>query len=304
MDRRRWNEWLSIATNIAVVAGIIILAIEIRQNSVALRSNVLQSVSTESNPLNLAIATDASMRETWVQGLRDPDGLTESQKLQLNATLHVWFNNAQTWYYQMQSGVLDEEIADGHWTTMATMHESFPGFRKYWESRAYSYTPDFRRFVEDEVFTRIPLEYTPGSVKTTSETTRHTDAIAAQLDKIYDVSTGTDFTDARAELHLQYFAEQPIVLPPGQQALVGRAAVAEFYRGVFADVEILENTYSDLSIAIHGDLATRQYVGKGTFRIAGEADPQTSVNKMTDVLIRRDGEWKTLVHLWSPVSSN
>ena len=108
MDRSRLNEWLTIATNVAVVIGIIILAIEIRQNSVALRFNVLQSVSTESNPLNLALATDASMRETWVLGLREPDSLTESQKLQLNATLHVWFNNAQNWYYQVRSGVLDE----------------------------------------------------------------------------------------------------------------------------------------------------------------------------------------------------
>lgn len=304
MDRNRLNEWLSIATNIAVVVGIIILAIEIRQNSVALRSNVLQSVSTESNPLNLAIATDASVRETWVQGLREPDSLTESQKLQLNATLHVWFNNAQNWYYQMRSGVLDEAIADGHWTTMATMHSSFPGFRNYWETRGYSYTPDFQDFVENEVFTKPPLEYSPGPIDGISDSTSDADAITAQLNDIYDLSTGTGTADAKVELHLQYFADQPTVLPPGQQALAGREAVSAFYKSVFAEVEIMDNGYSDLTITVHGNLATRQYVGTGTFRIAGQADPQTTVNQMTDVLIKDEGKWKTLVHSWSHVSTN
>ena len=189
------------------MAGIVILAIEIRQNSVALRSNVLQSVSNESNPLNLAIATDSSMRETWVRGLRDPRSLTESQRLQLNATLHVWFNNAQNWFYQMQSGVLDNEIADGHWTTMATMYNSFPGFREYWESRGYSYTPEFQTFVGEEVFTRQPLDYTPDPIGDTGNSSPDVDAITAQLDEIYAVSTAQGEANGLAEHHLRFFGD-------------------------------------------------------------------------------------------------
>ena len=300
LDNSRLNEWLSIATNVAVVAGIVILAIEIRQNSVALRSNVLQSVSTESNPLNLALATDASMRETWVRGLREPSSLSESQRLQLNATLHVWFNNAQNWFYQMRSGVLDYEIADGHWTTMATMYNSFPGFRQYWESRGYSYTPDFQEFVEKEVFTRAPLEYSPDPIGSDFASPTEVEAITEQLDGIYAISTGTGESDATAEHHLRFYAAEPTVMPPEQDPIVGHEAVSEFYRRVYAEVDILENSYSNLTINVQGDLATRRYIGSGSMKVTGESEVQMTVNQMTDILINVQGEWKTLIHSWSP----
>jgi ketosteroid isomerase-like protein len=199
----------------------------------------------------------------------------------------------------MQSGVLDKEIADGHWTTMATMQNSFPGFRSYWDSRGYSYTPQFQEFVETEVFTRAPLEYSPEPIGIPTEPSTDVAAITAQLKEIYAVSTGAEETGAMVERHLQFFAEQPTVLPPGQDALVGREAVSDFYRRIFAEVEILENRYSGLSISVHGDLATRQYIGVGTMRVNGHAESQTTENQMTDILIKDQGKWKTLIHSWS-----
>lgn len=299
MDRSRLKEWLTVATNIAVLAGIVILAIEIRQNSAALRTNVLQAVASESSPLNLALATDATMRETWIQGLSAPESLTESQKLQFNVTLHVWFSNAQNWYYQMQNGVLDEEVADGQWTTMATMHHLFAGFRHYWESRGYSYTPAFRSFVETEVFTRQPLDYVPNPFDGESLFTSETVAIADHLDRIYGLSTANGTVEAMTENQLRFFADQPTVQPPDQAAIVGRAAVTEFYRNIFEmGIEFVDISYAELSIVVQGNLATRRYVGTGVYKLAEEAEPQTAENQYFDVLTKENGEWKTLLHSW------
>lgn len=304
MDRSLLNEWLTIATNIAVLAGIIILAIEIRQNSTAIRSSVLQSVSNESSSLNLALATDSAMRETWTLGLRDPAALTESQKLQFNTTMHVWFANAQNWYYQARSGVLDEGIADGHWTTMATMRSTSPGFRRYWESRSYLYTPTFREFVEAEVFTREPLQTKIDSRDIESGTGSETRAIKDQLDDVYRVSLVDGTAETRLRSHLRFFADEPTVQPPGQPAIVGRDSVSDFYREIFeTGIQILENEYSELTIVIHGEIATRQYVGEGTFMTKELAAPQSTRNRYVDVLVKVEGEWKTLVHSWTPESS-
>lgn len=242
------------------------------------------------------------MRETWVLGLRDPMSLTEPQRLQLNATLHVWFNNAQNWFYQMKSGVLDSEIADGHWTTMATMYRSFPGFREYWESRGYSYTPEFQRFVKEEVFTRQPLDYTPDPLSESAEMSPEVKSITAQLNEIYAVSNTQGDADALAARHLRLLTDQPTVIPPGQDPIVGRDAVSDFYRQIFSEVEILENSYSNLSIDLKGNLATRSYVGSGTMRANGKTEWQTTKTQMTDVLIKDKGKWKTMIHSWSPLS--
>ena len=301
MDRSRLNEWLAIATNIAVLAGIIILAIEIRQNSTAIRSSVLQSVSNESTPLYLALATNSELRETWILGSADPSALTESQGLQSNTTMHVWFSNAQNWYSQALSGVLDEDIADGHWTTMATMHSTSPGFRQYWESRSYLYTPAFRRFVETEVFTRESIQSAANSSDRDSEAGAEMRAIKDQLDVLYRASLAEGTIETKLRNHLGFFAPEPTVQPPGQLPIVGQDAVSEFYREIFeSGIQVLENEYTALTIVVHGTTATRQYVGEGTFMAAGSAAPQSSKNRYVDLLVKVDGVWKTLVHSWEP----
>ncbi len=148
------NEWLTLLTSLAVIAGIVFLAIELRQNSVALRSNVLQSVTSELDPLNLALASDESMRTVWIKGLQHPTNLTESERLQFNVIMHVWVTSAQNWYLQEKSGVLSPEIADGQWVTMNIFNNTYPGFRDYWDTRGYVYTPGFRQFIERKVFAR------------------------------------------------------------------------------------------------------------------------------------------------------
>ena len=68
--------------------------------------------------------------------------------------MHVWFSSAQNWYFQQMNGVLSPEMADGQWVTMAIFNNTSPGFRDYWDTRSYLYTPAFRQFVESNVFSR------------------------------------------------------------------------------------------------------------------------------------------------------
>jgi ketosteroid isomerase-like protein len=301
LEKSRLNEWLSIATNLAVLAGLIILVVEIRQNSTAIRSGVLQAVTTESSPLNLALASDSALRETWILGMRNPGGLTESQRLQFNTIMHVWISNAQNWFIQSMSGVLDEEIADGHWTTMATMHSKSPGFKQYWETRSYLYTPTFREFVETEVFTRKPLLVAPDTTSRESVSEFEEQAITRQLDDIYRASLASGEVEERLRIQLRFFVEQPILQPPDQPAIVGHEAVSEFYSGIFASgVQILKNEYSELKIVVDGEIATRKYVGEGIFITSELTTPQSSRSRFFDVLIKENGEWRTLLHSWSP----
>lgn len=105
------------------------------------------------------------------------------------------------------------------------------------------------------------------------------------------------------ENQLRFFAKTPTIIRPNQVPLVGREAVADFYEDVFSSVKILENSYSDLVVVIQGDTATRRYVGTGVFVTADIAEPQTTVNQMVDVLVKENGEWRTLVHSWVPSSN-
>jgi hypothetical protein len=55
-------------------------------------------------------------------------------------------------------------------------------------------------------------------------------AITAQLDNIYALSLSKASADIMTSEQLQFFADQPTVVPPDQEPLAGRAAVTSFYQ--------------------------------------------------------------------------
>jgi hypothetical protein len=55
-------------------------------------------------------------------------------------------------------------------------------------------------------------------------------------------------------------------------------------------------------IDVHGEMATRRYIGTGAFRLAEQSEPVVVTNRYLDILIREDDEWKILLHSWVPVS--
>jgi hypothetical protein len=126
--------------------------------------------------------------------------------------------------------------------------------------------------------------------------------IAAQLIEIYNIPYSGLSTDEMADNHLRFFAEIPTILPANQAAIIGREPVADFYYGAYQGIEFVSNTYRDLVIVIHGDMATRRFIGTGIFRIAGQPDSVAANNRYLDVLVKEDDEWKILLHSWVPVS--
>jgi ketosteroid isomerase-like protein len=121
-------------------------------------------------------------------------------------------------------------------------------------------------------------------------------AITAQLDQIYELSLAEGAAAELTARQLEYFASLPSIIPPGQEPIIGRRAVADFYQAIFASIRVLENNYAQLEIKIEGNTAVRRYLGFGKLR---DGDTVMEVkSRITDVLIIENGEWKTLVHTW------
>jgi ketosteroid isomerase-like protein len=135
-----------------------------------------------------------------------------------------------------------------------------------------------------------------------SPSSSDSEAITTQLIEIYNIPYSGLSTDEMADNHLRFFAKDPTILPPNQSAIVGYQPIADLYYGAYQEIEFVSNTYRDLEIVVHGDMATRRFIGTGVFRIAGQPDPVTSKNRYLDVLVREDDEWKILLHSWVPVS--
>lgn len=135
-----------------------------------------------------------------------------------------------------------------------------------------------------------------------SPSSSESEAITTQLIEIYNIPYSGHSTDEMADNHLRFFAETPTILPANQAAIVGHKPVADFYYGAYQGIEFVSNTYRDLVIVVHGDMATRRFIGTGIFRIAGQLDPVAANNRYLDVMVREDDEWKILLHSWVPVA--
>jgi hypothetical protein len=101
------NKWLTLLANLAVIAGIVFLAIELNQNSRMMQTQTRNAV-TESI-LNFQInAETAGLRDIAQKGTKDPASLTADEAGKL-AQLYV--SNLRLWeniHYQYRNGVFDE----------------------------------------------------------------------------------------------------------------------------------------------------------------------------------------------------
>ena len=110
------NEWLILLTNIAVVAGIVILAVEIQQNNELLRSQVretqavsIQAATSLDQDFLLVIGSDPVTAKMWSAYLRAPETLAEDQLIQSSYLMASLLRRLESIYLQKRLGSLSEE---------------------------------------------------------------------------------------------------------------------------------------------------------------------------------------------------
>lgn len=75
MPLDKLNTWLTLATNAAVLLGIVFLAIEIQQNTAAIRSQSSLAVNDSLAHLNEALYADPEFTEIWIRGRQSLENL-------------------------------------------------------------------------------------------------------------------------------------------------------------------------------------------------------------------------------------
>ena len=119
MDADRANRWLTLVANISVVAGIIFLAIEVRQNTENARANAYQSCSIAASERWSAVASSPEMIGAWV-AFENAGGMNcSSDALAAMSREDYWHLRSMLLadlvllandFYQYQKGNLDADL--------------------------------------------------------------------------------------------------------------------------------------------------------------------------------------------------
>ena len=107
MNADKLNKWLALVANVAVVAGIVFLALELNQNSRMMKTQTRNAI-TESI-LNFQFnAQSSGLRDVEEKATRDLSSLTAEETRQL---FQLYVSNLRLWeniHYQYRNGVFDE----------------------------------------------------------------------------------------------------------------------------------------------------------------------------------------------------
>jgi hypothetical protein len=140
---------------IAVVISLIYVALQIRQNTNAVRSATAQTVHEHFAKWYHLVAADDELAQIVPKGLRDYGSLSEKERVRLVATFMAFLSYSQNAFLKWREGLLAPSLWRG-WELVIMNLVCAPGGKAFWKERAYMFGDEFRRYIEADLMKREP----------------------------------------------------------------------------------------------------------------------------------------------------
>jgi len=141
------GRWVTVVSNLAVIAGLVFVALEIRVNTSAVRSATVQDVTSLSAAALAELASDSTLASLRLRGDADPASLSGIEAYQYFSFYRGYWIRFQNIFLQRKLGVLDAGAWDMYARILCTDFRS-PGVHARWREHASVLDPDFVAIVE------------------------------------------------------------------------------------------------------------------------------------------------------------
>ena len=152
LNQDRWKYYLEVVGVAAIVASLAFVAFEIRQNTDAVRSTIVQSVSQQSfDAIALSINNEylRDAQDAALAGNADEKQIRELDRL-YTALMRIQLNR----YMQSKIGVIDRELIVEVGGSGGIYGRR--SFMDYWSRNKNNFSKGFQNFVKQEVITNPP----------------------------------------------------------------------------------------------------------------------------------------------------
>jgi hypothetical protein len=156
MSLQRYALVAEIIGGVALVIGLLFVALELRQNTTAQRVTATQTlvVDYENAIDNLADADNACIYVLGINGLQNLSGIERYRFFVL--WFHIFRAAEQLHYYSLE-GMIEPQIWRGFQRQLNEVSR-LPGVREYWNIRRDWFSDDFQAFIDDLVADGAPVE--------------------------------------------------------------------------------------------------------------------------------------------------
>ena len=132
---------------VAVLASLVYLALQIRQNTRTVRTATAQAIQSAMNEVHAHVKQDSAAARVYRLGLSDPSTLNEDEQVQFSMTMYSVFAQFENIFYQHQERTLDSSIFARHSSAMKFYLQT-PGGAEWWASWRDRFSDDFGKFLE------------------------------------------------------------------------------------------------------------------------------------------------------------
>jgi hypothetical protein len=145
-----------IAAALGVIASLIFVGFQVRDNAKAVRSATAQAVQDNYSQFFTSLASSPSALATHLKGLIDMDSLTDAEKAQFVAVSMAFLSDSQNAFHQWKEGHLADELWSC-WEALLMNLVNTPGGAAFWRERRYIFGAQF----QDEVKSIMSREPDP-----------------------------------------------------------------------------------------------------------------------------------------------
>ena len=139
---------------IGVIATLLYLSAQIRQNTKAVQTGSHHGVTDSFNQLNAKIAEDERLARLFRLGLAEYDQLDPDDKISAAHLFLSYMRIFEVLYFQREAGTVEEKLFEAEERSLRHIF-SQPGAISWWRSNPISFTSEFREYVEQFVEGKI-----------------------------------------------------------------------------------------------------------------------------------------------------
>jgi hypothetical protein len=148
MNSTSWKDVAEIVGIAAIVASLILVAYELRQNTAVTTAQAVFDLNTSVDSAYRARAQDPALDTLIDKGHSDPGSLSERDRSQFAAWLRADMNLIEAVWFHYDKGIIPQRHFDGY-INAACSRITTPGGQEYWTTEAKFFARDFRKSIAE-----------------------------------------------------------------------------------------------------------------------------------------------------------
>ena len=147
MKSTTWKDIAELAGTGAIVLGLVLVAYELRQNTLMMRAQTRDSLTEKQMMFSEWIATSKYAAEVALQGSREGLQPGTPEELSYRFLIHGIIREWENSFYQYEQGLFDQSEFEPRRIRWA-LNLRLQGYRDYWASARETYSPRFRTEID------------------------------------------------------------------------------------------------------------------------------------------------------------